>query len=212
MKTITCERCGNQKRVDNTRKDKRYCSNKCRWNLNELGQHVDSKGFLKYPGKRNQGYVHRIVIENHLGRKLKADERVYHINGDKLDNRLENLALSSPDARLTKKSEKPRKPGKPRSTPEGYQRKKKQDAPGRPKIYPEGCREAAKERNRVKLEQMTHEERKRHEFLKKVKRAEQQKKYQQKRKLERRKAAEVKKEEPRNPNAKPLPLFGSPRW
>ena len=46
---------------------------------------------------------HRRVMEQHLGRPLDKDERIHHINGDKTDNRIENLELQPNNGEHMKK-------------------------------------------------------------------------------------------------------------
>lgn len=52
------------------------------------------KGYLMVKDENhNQVFEHRLVMEEKIGRKLLSTEDVHHINGNKTDNRKENLHL-----------------------------------------------------------------------------------------------------------------------
>ena len=57
--------------------------------------HTNTRGYVVSTHRGRQLLQHRVVMEQHLGRKLYDHENVHHKNGVRDDNRLENLELWS---------------------------------------------------------------------------------------------------------------------
>lgn len=89
---LKCLTCGNPFEVSSFRaKIAKYCSPEC-------SSHGKRNGENNYRVLRVKGrYIkeHRYVMEQFLGRELFRHENVHHKNGDRGDNRLENLEVWS---------------------------------------------------------------------------------------------------------------------
>ena len=93
---IKCLYC--EKEFYSTRK--KFCSKECvykyRIKNNSHKLYIEGQywaGYEKGYNKKGNYKLHRKIMEEHLGRKLNLNEIVHHIDGNKLNNNIENLKV-----------------------------------------------------------------------------------------------------------------------
>lgn len=104
---LTCEICGAEFiRPPCHATGRRYCSKECKGKAVSIYQTGENSNNWNGGTRHGDGYLfrrtngtykgeHRLIMEKHMGRKLRDDEIIHHIDGNKMNNVVENLEIVS---------------------------------------------------------------------------------------------------------------------
>lgn len=111
--TTTCEHCGRQatrERALSERLPRRFCSVQCKRSA-AGGLYLNmGRWFVVCRDGSRMTYA-RALMANEIGRLLRPDEHVHHVNGDPTDDRMENLRLLSASEHMKLHNPKGKKVG-----------------------------------------------------------------------------------------------------
>ena len=82
------------KKIDNSGKNNPMFG-KIPYNFKPEGSHRKD-GYVRIAVKGKRVLKHRLLVERFLGRKLRRDELVHHIDGDNRNNDISNLRIVTP--------------------------------------------------------------------------------------------------------------------